>query len=73
MVYRVAKSRGYNGAKREIHDLTWQWVASSTASDLNSNRGLLLAQLEPAEQLYTKENWLPKENLVVPCFVALDS
>lgn len=72
MASRVAKSRGYNGAKREeIHDLTWQWVTSSTASDLNSNRGLLLAQLDLAEQLYMKENWLPKESLVVTCFVAL--
>ena len=66
MASRVAKSRGYNEAKREeIHDLTWQWVTSSTASDLNSNRSLLLAQLDFAEQLYMKES------LVVTCFVAL--
>ena len=73
MANRVAKSRGYNGAKREeIHDLTWQWVTSSTSSDLNSSRDLLLAQLDPAEQQYMKENWVPKESLVVTCFVALN-
>ena len=68
----MAKSRGYNAAKREeIHDLTWQWVTSPTSFDLVKNRGLLSAQLHLAEQLYMKENWLPKERLVVTCFVAL--
>lgn len=40
------------------------------SSNLATNRALLLAQLDPAEQQYMKDNWLPKESLVVTCFVA---
>ena len=62
MAYRVAKSRAYGAAKQDVHDLTWHWVGSTTSSDLATNRALLLAQLDLAEQQYMKENWLPKES-----------
>ena len=72
MIYRVIKSKSYNEAKwKKIHDLIWQWVINSIVFDLNNNRALLQIELNSAEQLYMKKNWLPKKSLIIICFVTL--
>lgn len=60
---------GNNAVKVDgLHHLCWNYVESTTFDELEANRAALLAKLQPLEQAYILQTWLPKEDRVVYCY-----
>jgi hypothetical protein len=64
--------RRYIKEKRQaLHYLTWEYIKSSTAEALETNRSALCSELREKEVNYIHKNWVPKETKIIRCYIKL--
>lgn len=65
---KVAAAKYSLDERKDIHDLTWDYIKSNTPRELEVNRERLYALLADKEIDYIKANWVPKEERIIRCW-----
>jgi len=59
---RLAEKRYTKEEREKINDTTWDYIKSSTATEVAENKAKLYAQLNSDEIAYIERYWVPKES-----------
>jgi hypothetical protein len=67
----ITRGRYTKEERQDLHNLTWNYIKSSTTETLETNRSALCDELKEDEVRYIRENWVPKEAKIIRYYTKL--